>query len=108
MPPPVDGDGLFVSVGEKAYLVMGALIGAAAGPLWASSRTLLCRVAPRERITQFFGLYAMTGKATSWAGPLLVGLVTSATDSQRMGISVLVLFFAAGFVLLRNVREERD
>jgi UMF1 family MFS transporter len=106
--PPAEGDGLFVSVGEKAYLVMGALIGSAAGPLWASSRTLLCRVAPRERITQFFGLYAMTGKATSWAGPLFVGLVTTATDSQRWGISVLVLFFAAGFVLIAPVREGRD
>ena len=68
----------------------------------------MCRVSPRERMTQFFGLYALTGKATSFAGPFLVGLVTTISASQRIGISVLVLFFAGGLIALRGVREARD
>jgi UMF1 family MFS transporter len=106
--PPVEGDGLFVSTGERAYLALGALIGAAAGPLWSSSRTLLCHVAPRERMTQFFGLYALTGKATSFLGPFTVGAVTAISASQRIGISVLILFFAGGLAVLHGVRPERD
>ena len=103
--PPSPGDGLFASVGEKAYLALGALIGAAAGPLQASSRTLLVRVSPREQITQFFGLYALTGKATSFVAPTLVGVLTTLAGSQRLGISVLVLFFAVGLLLMQRVKE---
>ena len=106
--PPAPGDGLFASAGEKAYLVLGVLIGLAVGPLQAASRSLLCRVSPRERMTQFFGLYALTGKATSFVGPFLVGLVTTVSASQRIGISVLVIFFAAGLIMMQSVSAERD
>ena len=47
--------------------------GGAGGPLQAAARTLLIRLAPRERITQYFGLFALTGKVTSFIGPLLIG-----------------------------------
>ena len=105
--PPAPGDGLFATAGEKAYLGLGALIGAAAGPLQAASRTLMARVAPRDRMTQFFGLYALTGKATSFVAPLLVAFVTHQSGSQRAGVSVLVVFFAVGFWLMRRVNEGR-
>lgn len=105
--PPGPGDGLFAAAGEKAYLVLGALIGAVAGPLQAASRTLLVKVSPRERMTQFFGLYALTGKVTSFIGPLAVGALTALSGSQRIGISILVLFFAAGGLVLLGVRAGR-
>jgi UMF1 family MFS transporter len=102
--PPVPGDGLFASAGEKAVIVVGALIGFAAGPLQAASRTFLVRLAPPARITQYFGLLALSGKVTSFCGPLLVGILTSALQSQRAGISILTVFFVAGLVLLAQVR----
>lgn len=103
--PPVPGGGLFAAPAEKAYLILGCLIGGAGGPLQAASRTLLIRMAPKDRIAQFFGLFALTGKVTSFVGPLLVGLVTALTASQKAGMAVLVLFFLAGLVLLSRVRE---
>ncbi len=84
------------------------MIGAVAGPLQSASRTLLARVAPREKMTQFFGLYALTGKVTSFIGPMTVGLLTSVSGSQRIGISILVVFFAVGALVLTGVREARD
>ncbi|HET7715343.1 MAG TPA: MFS transporter [Bauldia sp.] len=105
--PPVAGDGLFSSTPERAYIALGGLIGAAAGPLWAASRSLLCRVAPRDHMTQFFGLFALAGKATSFVGPLLVAGVTSLSGNQRIGISVLILFFIVGGAVLAGVKSER-
>jgi UMF1 family MFS transporter len=102
--PPVHGHGLFAATGERLYLVLGALIGALAGPLQSASRTLLARLAPREEITQFFGLYALTGTLTSFAGPLLVGAVTAWTANQRAGMSMLLAFFVLGGILLAAVR----
>ncbi len=102
--PPVPGDGLFASVGEKAVIAVGAVIGFAAGPLQAASRTFLVRVAPPARMTQFFGLFALSGKVTSFLGPLSVGLLTAALQDQRAGISILTLFFAVGMMLIARVR----
>jgi MFS transporter, UMF1 family len=103
--PPVPGGALFAASAERAYLLLGCLIGAAGGPLQAASRTLLIRMAPKDRIAQYFGLFALTGKVTSFIGPLLIGLITAVTESQKAGMAVPVLFFVAGLMLLRRVRE---
>jgi UMF1 family MFS transporter len=103
--PPAPGGALFASSAERAYLLLGCLIGAAGGPLQAASRTLLIRMAPKDRIAQYFGLFALTGKVTSFVGPLLIGAITAVTASQKAGMAVLVLFFVAGLVLLARVRD---
>jgi UMF1 family MFS transporter len=103
--PPLPGGALFASAAERAYLLLGCLIGAAGAPLQAASRSLLIRIAPKDRVAQYFGLFALTGKVTSFVGPLLIGLITAATESQKAGMAVLVLFFLAGLVLLMRVRE---
>jgi MFS transporter, UMF1 family len=103
--PPVPGGGLFAAAAEKVYLLLGCLIGMAGGPLQAASRTLLIRMAPKDRIAQYFGLFALTGKVTSFVGPLLIGVITAVTASQKAGMAVLVVFFVAGLALLRRVRE---
>jgi len=103
--PPVAGAALFAAPAERAYLALGCLIGFAGAPLQAASRSLLIRLAPPDRVAQYFGLFALTGKVTSFVGPLLIGLVTAATASQKAGMSVLVAFFLAGLVLLGRVRE---
>ncbi|MBH5402783.1 MFS transporter [Bradyrhizobium sp. CNPSo 4010] len=103
--PPQAGAALFSSAAERAYLVLGCLIGAAGGPLQAASRTLLIHLAPKDRIAQYFGLFALTGKVTSFIGPLLIGMITAATASQKAGMAVLVVFFVAGFALLMRVKD---
>src|SRR4051794_13412186 len=103
--PPLPGGGLFASASERVYLVLGCLIGMAGGPLQAASRTLLIRMAPQDRIAQYFGLFALTGKVTSFIGPLLIAAITAVTSSQKAGMAVLVVFFVAGLMLLRRVRE---
>jgi MFS transporter, UMF1 family len=103
--PPMPGGALFASAAERAYLVLGCLIGAAGAPLQAASRSLLIRMAPKARVAQYFGLFALTGKVTSFTGPLVIGIVTAATGSQKAGMATLVLFFATGLALLARVRD---
>jgi UMF1 family MFS transporter len=67
----------------------------------------MARLSPRERATQFFGLFALSGRLTSLAGPLAVGLLTDISGSQRLGISVLVPFFALGLLVLAGVKTVR-
>lgn len=102
------GGGLFASTGERVYLALGGLIGALAGPLQASSRSLMVRISPTEQITEYFGLYALTGKVTSFVGPLAVGVVTALSQSQRIGIATLIVFFIVGAVVLIGVKPARS
>ncbi len=101
--PPLADATLFAAPAERAYLILGTMIGMVAGPLQAASRSLLIRLAPQDRITQYFGLFALTGKLTSFLGPLLVGAVTALTASQKVGMATLITFFVVGFVLLLRV-----
>ncbi|MCB1501487.1 MAG: MFS transporter [Bauldia sp.] len=101
---PADSDALFAGIGEKVYLLLGAAIGIVAGPLQAASRTLMIRISPPEKLTEFFGLFALSGKVTSFAGPVLVASLTALSGSQRVGISVLVAFFVVALWAMAPVR----
>ena len=84
-----------------AFFICGAVIGAAGGAMQASSRTLVVQfVDGKLPMTEAFGIYAMAGKATAFIGPILVGVVTALTSSQRAGISPVVLLFLLGIILL--------
>jgi MFS transporter, UMF1 family len=102
--PATPGDGLFASLPEQVYLGLGLVIGLVAGPLQAASRSLLARLSPPEKTGQFFGLFALSGKVTSFMGPTLVALATDLSNRQEAGLAVLVVFFAVGAILLWGVR----
>ncbi|MEM6712857.1 MAG: MFS transporter [Pseudomonadota bacterium] len=102
--PVEPAEGLYATLPEKIYLVLGGLMGAAAGPLQASSRALLARLAPLEARARTFGLFALSGKVTSFVGPWAVATVTTVTLDQRAGVSVLILFFVVGALVLMRVR----
>jgi UMF1 family MFS transporter len=93
---------------DVAFYVLGALIGAAGGALQSASRTMMVRQADPERITEAFGLYALSGKATSFIAPLSIGVVTDITGSQQAGITPLIVLFLAGLVLLAWVKPDGD
>jgi UMF1 family MFS transporter len=102
--PKAPGSAPFSSVGEQVYLAFAILIGLASGPIQAASRTLLARLSPPEKTTEFFGFFSFSGKITAFAAPLAIGAVTAATGSERLGISTSVVFLIAGLLLLQRVR----
>ena len=104
----------FVSVGDPdapsslptiVFYIAGCLIGAAGAALQAASRTLLVDQVEPERVTEAFGLYALSGKATTFVGPLLIAVVTGLFESQRVGVTPVIVLFLAGIVLLPFVRS---
>jgi len=98
------GSAPFSSAGEQVYLAFAILIGLAAGPIQASSRTLLARMCPPGKMTEFFGFFSFSGKITAFAAPLAIGAVTHASGSQRLGIATSLVFLVAGLLLLLRVR----
>jgi len=90
------------------FYVAGASIGAAGGALQASSRNMLTRQGNPERMTEAFGLYALSGKATSFLAPALIALASDLTGSQRLGITPVVGLFIVGLILLAWVKPKGD
>lgn len=105
--PPVEGRGLFGSAAEMAFIVCTLVLGLPFGPAQASSRSLMARLAPPEMMTEFFGLYALSGKATAFLAPFLIGVVTDLTDSRHWGLAIVLPFLLIGLWLLAGVREPR-
>jgi len=101
------GRGLFGSVQEKVFMGFALLLGFCMGPMQAASRTLIGRLAPEGMSGEFFGLFALSGRATAWMAPLAIGIVTTATGSNRLGVACVLFFLVLGFALLWRVREER-
>ncbi|MEM9247382.1 MAG: MFS transporter [Pseudomonadota bacterium] len=96
--------GVPVAAGSRlpdfVFYIIGAGIGAAGGALQSSSRSMMVRQANNAQMTEAFGLYALAGKATAFAAPLLIALTTDITGSQQAGITPLIALFLLGLLLL--------
>lgn len=102
--PKAAGSEPFSSMGERVFLAFAVIVGMVAAPVQAASRALLARLAPHDKITQYFGLFAFSGKVTAFLAPLLVAVVTQASGSQRIGMASIAVFLIAGLVLMLGVR----
>ncbi len=90
---------------RRMLWIAGTLLGLLVGPNQSASRSLMSRFLPRQKTAEFFGLFALSGKITAFAGPWLLGEVTAWTGSQRWAIASVSLFFAVGLLLLLAVDE---
>lgn len=93
---------------DVLFYIAGALIGAAGGALQASSRNMLTRQGNPDRMTEAFGLYALSGKATAFLAPALIAIASDLTGSQRLGITPVVGLFILGLFLLIWVKPNGD
>jgi UMF1 family MFS transporter len=92
---------------KQTFWISGMALGLFVGPAQAASRSLMARLAPAELQAEMFGLFALSGKATTFLGPLVLGAVTERFDSQRAGMASVLCFFLAGLLLLLPVKEPR-
>ena len=98
---------LFVE-GKALFWTFALPLGIFVGPAQAASRTMMARLAPPRMMTEMFGLYALSGKATAFLGPALLAWMTVVFASQRAGMAVIMVFFLLGLVLLMGVADKRD
>ena len=87
---------------KEMFWVAGVLIGLMVGPNQSCSRSLMAQLAPKEKQNEFFGFFALTGKATSFLGPLLFGIITT-YYSQQMALWVVIILFVVGLLLFNRI-----
>ncbi|MGR3761027.1 MFS transporter [Roseobacteraceae bacterium NS-SX3] len=86
----------------------GVLIGGFGGILQSASRSLMVRHTDIAKATESFGLYGLSGRATAFLAPMLIGVATTLTGSARLGITPVIILFILGLILLRWVQAEGD
>ena len=93
---------------QAQFWFFGLLLGLFVGPVQASSRSYLSRVTPKSLRNQMFGFNTLSGKATSFLGPMLVGWSTYVLGNQRAGLSVIVVFFVIGLIIVWTLPNEKE
>ncbi|MEM9437887.1 MAG: MFS transporter [Pseudomonadota bacterium] len=96
------------TVPDAILYVCGSIIGAAGGGIYSASRSMMVRHTHPERPTEAFGLFALSGKATAFLAPALIGLFTYLLQDARLGFSPVIGLFLLGLFLLRWVEPEGD
>ena len=81
------------------FYIIAILIGLVQGGIQSLSRSYYARIVPNNRSSEFFGVYNMLGKFAALIGPLVVGFMSYAFDSTRIGILSLSIFFILGLYL---------
>jgi len=85
---------------EFQFYILAAVIALVLGGSQALSRSLYSMVIPKGKEAEYFSLYEVSDKGTSWMGPLLFGISLQLTKSYRLGILSLGVFFVIGVILL--------
>ena len=85
---------------EPVFWTAGACLGIFIGPLQSSARAWVARAAPPSQRASLFGLMMFSGKATSFAGPLLYGVLVAMTGNERAGMTVVIAMLLASFLVM--------
>ncbi|SVE07189.1 uncharacterized protein METZ01_LOCUS460043, partial [marine metagenome] len=92
---------------KEIFWFASILIGLMVGPNQSCSRSLMARITPKEKQNEFFGFFALTGKATSFLGPLLFGIITL-YYSQQIALWVVIMLFVIGLVLFNRISFQKS
>ena len=99
---------MYISVRTKnQFFIAAAVVAIVLGGTQALSRSLFSQMIPKGREAEYFSVYEISDKGTSWMCPLLFGLALQFTGSYRLAILSLVTFFLAGLFVLAAVNVPR-
>ncbi len=86
--------------GKVDFFILAMVIAMLMGGTQAISRSLYSKLIPLGKEAEYFSIYEISEKGTSWMGPLTFGLVYQFTHSYRIAILSLLLFFVIGGIIL--------
>lgn len=91
-----------------SFYLVGLLAGSVMGATQSTSRSLMSKLTPFDKKTEFFGFYSFFGKSSAILGPLVFGFVSYLTGQQRFAILTIGLFFIVGLIILSKVKEPKE
>jgi len=87
------------------FLIFASINGFFIGPIQSASRVFITKSIDENNQASGFGLFALSGKLTSFIGPLLVSTLTYISNSQRIGFSAAIILLLIGLLVLLKVKK---
>jgi UMF1 family MFS transporter len=87
------------------FLIFASINGLFIGPIQSASRVFITKSIDKNNQASGFGLFALSGKLTSFIGPLLVSTLTYISNSQRIGFSAAIILLVIGLLVLLKVKK---
>jgi len=88
-----------------SFYLVGLLAGSVMGATQSTSRSMMTKLTPKEKKTEFFGFYSLFGKSSAIIGPLVFGIISYVTENQSYAILSISVFFVIGLYILRYVTD---
>ncbi len=89
------------------FFILGAFIALVLGGSQAISRSLFAQMVPKSKEAEFFSIYEISERGTSWMGPMLFGIANQVFGDMRIAILFLIIFFVVGLAILPFVNTEK-
>lgn len=93
---------------KTGFYIVGLIAGAAMGSSQSTSRSLMSKLTPVDKKTEFFGFYSFFGKSSAVVGPLVFGMVSFISGDQRLAIFSIGFFFLVGLFILLKVEDPKE
>ena len=87
------------------FLIFASINGFFIGPIQSASRVFITKSIDKNNQASGFGLFSLSGKLTSFIGPLLVSTLTYISNSQRIGFSAAIILLLIGLLILLKVKK---
>src|SRR5579863_4043112 len=85
------------------FFILAAIVAIVMGGSQALSRSLYAQLVPKAKEAEYYSIYEVSDKGTSWLCPIIFGLAMQFTHSYRSAILSLIVFFLAGLAVLLKV-----
>ena len=85
------------------FFIMAAIVAIVLGGSQALSRSLYAQLVPKGKEAEYYSVYEISDKGTSWICPIAFGLALQFTKSYRLAVLSLIVFFIAGLLILLKV-----
>ena len=95
-----------IKIQSSSFYFIGLLAGSVMGATQSTSRSLMAKLTPYEKKTEFFGFFSFFNKSSAIVGPLTFGFVSYITGNQGYAILTLAIFFIVGLFILRFVNDK--
>lgn len=92
---------------SREFFLMAAMVGLIMGGSQALSRSLYSLMIPKGCEAEYYSLYEVSDKGTSWLAPLIFGVVLQVTRNYRVAILSLIVFFVLGLAVLTRVNVDK-
>lgn len=95
---------MFVMHSLAIFVICSFFASIAIGIIYGASRSMLARIAPKDKMVEIFSLYAISGKITSFLGPFIAGVIMQYFHNQAFGMLVVPVFILLGMMFLLRVQ----